>query len=49
MRDAIIPYRINHLSLSSYTIRWVVSLLKGYEKNIGRLSEFYGEITKLGV
>ena len=35
MRDAIIPYRINHLSLSSYPIGWVVSLLKGFEKKEG--------------
>ena len=32
MRDAIIPYRVNHLSLSSYTIVGSASPLKGYER-----------------
>ncbi len=30
MRDAIFPYLVNHLSLSSYNIVWGVSPLKGY-------------------
>jgi hypothetical protein len=32
MRDAIIPYLVIHLSLSSYNIVWGLSPLKTYEK-----------------